>query len=92
MIELKHLAVSADSVDGIAASSTDELLKLGAAGVFIIVLLIAVVVLYRKNERIQEQRLIEAKETRDNIGETMVKIGSQQEKIYDILLSDKKGR
>lgn len=72
--------------------STSVLLQLGIAGVAIIGLSVAVIQLYKKLQEVQEKRLAEAKEVRDNLSEPLKAIGAQQEKIYDILLSDKRGR
>lgn len=78
-------------IENTVNGSTNVLLQYGIAGVFIIALIIAVVQLYKKLQDVQEKRLTEAKEIRDNLSEPLKAIGSQQEKIYDILLRDKRG-
>jgi hypothetical protein len=86
-------------IDTAVGGGTNVLLQYGIAGVFIIALVIAVVYLVKelkatraRNDTIQDQRLAEAKEVRDKLTEPLEKIGTQNEKIYDVLLNFDKRR
>lgn len=79
-------------------SNMQALNTLGVPGlVFVIVVLAGVVVfLFRKLDlvqtkidSIQEQRVTDAKETRDKITEPLEKQANLSEKIYDLLLSSR---
>lgn len=86
-------------IEQAVTGSTETLLQYSIAGVFIIALVIAVVFLVKenkaerkRNDDIQDQRLAEAKEIRDNLKEPLEKIGNQNEKMYDVLLNLDKTR
>lgn len=75
------------------------LLEYGLPGVIILVL--GSVVLYQERSRqkvqdklegIQEQRLNEAKETRDKLTEPLDKVADLSQRMYDLLLTSKRGR
>lgn len=84
------------------ATNTEALNTLGVPGlVFVILVLSGVIVfIYRSKEAelkleraskeaIQEQRLVDARETRDKITEPLEKQANLSEKIYDLLLSSR---
>lgn len=71
----------------------------GLAGVVIFALAVAVIAIARKLDRVQEQRIMDAKEFGNKIVEPLesVRVLSQRqsdltEKMYEILLDNKRGR
>lgn len=72
----------------------------GLPGLIVFVLAGVVVFIYKDNRRlqddirsIQDQRLVDAKETRDKLTEPLDRLTKQSELIYDLLLSSgKRGR
>lgn len=68
----------------------------GVLGVTVLVLALVVVFLYRSKDKLQdrynalqEQRIVDAKETRDKIVEPLEKQALMSEKIYEIVLNRK---
>lgn len=71
----------------------------GLAGLVILSLAIAAIKLYRdlskerdRNDNIQAQRLIDAKETRDKLTEPLAQNARMSEQIYELLLNSRRGK
>lgn len=78
-----------------AGVDTEQLGTLGVPGLVVVVVVLAGVVIFlykdgkserNRNDTIQEQRLVEAKENRDRIGGQMEEQVKLSEKIYEILV------
>lgn len=79
-----------------AQVSTDQVIQgFGLPAAVVIIALVGVVIfLYRsvqnlqsKYDAIQEQRIVDARETRDKIAEPLDKMASLSEKTYELLLT-----
>lgn len=87
-----------------AASQAEALATLGIPGLVVVIFVLAgvIVFLYKqlsaaqsRTDAIQEQRIVDAKETRDKITEPLDKQAELSGKIYELLvttLSNKRGR
>lgn len=81
--------------DAIINDSATTLLQLGVAGVFIIALLVAVIILYRNNIKkddiilnLQQARVDDAKEITTKLKEPLAQQTELSKRIYDILLTN----
>ena len=87
-----------------AATQQEALATLGVPGLVVVVLALVGVIVYlykqlsaaqARTDGIQEQRIVDAKETRDKITTPLEKQAELSEKIYELLvttLSNKRGR
>lgn len=64
-----------------------ELAQLGLAGLVIFALASAVVFLYKRIDKIQEERLQDARDTRDKLYGPLEEISNQSKTIYDLLIN-----
>ncbi len=64
--------------------SITELLKFGIAGVFIIVLIIAVVVLYKSKEKQAEERLTDMRKCTEALVGAALSMGKSAEEVAEI--------
>lgn len=83
----------------IITQANNVLPQYGLAGLVILSLVLALIKIYRdlskerdRNDTIQEQRLVDAKETRDRLTEPLAQNARMSEQIYDLLLNNRRGK